>query len=83
MDPVCEEKPAAASLDLLDELELLLHRKGRLPVLLVTVIALALCFLVVGIVMATGIMLVTFFLFVSYSETPPVTGTLDILGKTL
>uniref|UniRef100_A0A182M5F7 Uncharacterized protein n=1 Tax=Anopheles culicifacies TaxID=139723 RepID=A0A182M5F7_9DIPT len=56
--------------DLLDELELLLHRKGRLSVVLVTFIALAVCFLVVGLLMATGIMLVTFFIFICYNETP-------------
>uniref|UniRef100_A0A4Y0BGM1 Uncharacterized protein n=1 Tax=Anopheles funestus TaxID=62324 RepID=A0A4Y0BGM1_ANOFN len=59
-----------ANFDLLDELELLLRRKGRLPVLLVTLIALAVCFLVVGLLMATGIMMVTFFIFIFFNETP-------------
>ncbi|XP_050083823.1 uncharacterized protein LOC126570254 [Anopheles aquasalis] len=63
------EEPATpirkmVSFDLLDELELLLHRKGRLAVVMVTVIVLALCFLVVGFLMATGILLITFFLFI-------------------
>ncbi|XP_052867071.1 uncharacterized protein LOC128273185 [Anopheles cruzii] len=49
----------------LDELELLFRRKGHLPVLLVALTVLALGFFVVGILMATGIMLVTFFLFVT------------------
>ncbi|KFB51876.1 hypothetical protein ZHAS_00020044 [Anopheles sinensis] len=83
MDSDGGNKPGPASLDLLDELELLLHRKGRMSVLLVTVIALALCFLVVGIVMATGIMLVTFFLFVNFNDNPPATGTVDLLGTTV
>lgn len=69
--------------DLLDELELLLARKGRMPVLLVTLIALALCFLVVGLLMATGIMLVTFFVFICFNETPGdgSGGMLGVLGN--
>uniref|UniRef100_A0A182VY75 Uncharacterized protein n=1 Tax=Anopheles minimus TaxID=112268 RepID=A0A182VY75_9DIPT len=68
--------------DLLDELELLLQRKGRLSVLMVTFIALAVCFLVVGLLMATGIMMVTFFIFICYNETPDTEGiaSLNILG---
>lgn len=67
---VATAKQRAESIDLLDELELLLHRKGRWPVFLVTLIALALCFLVVGLLMATGIMLVTFLVFVFNNEPP-------------
>uniref|UniRef100_A0A182UM14 Uncharacterized protein n=1 Tax=Anopheles merus TaxID=30066 RepID=A0A182UM14_ANOME len=67
---VATAKQRAESFDLLDELELLLHRKGRWPVFLVTLIALALCFLVVGLLMATGIMLVTFLLFIFNIEPP-------------
>uniref|UniRef100_A0A182Q211 Uncharacterized protein n=1 Tax=Anopheles farauti TaxID=69004 RepID=A0A182Q211_9DIPT len=68
--------------DLLDELELLLVRKGRVPVLLVTLIALALCFLVVGILMATGIMLVTFFVFICFNDNPDEgSGIFDVLGS--
>lgn len=67
---VATAKQRAESFDLLDELELLLHRKGRWPVFLVTLIALALCFLVVGLLMATGIMLVTFLLFIFNHEPP-------------
>uniref|UniRef100_A0A182UKI6 Uncharacterized protein n=1 Tax=Anopheles melas TaxID=34690 RepID=A0A182UKI6_9DIPT len=67
---VATAKQRAESFDLLDELELLLHRKGRWPVFLVTLIALALCFLVVGLLMATGIMLVTFLLFIFNNEPP-------------
>uniref|UniRef100_A0A182XQJ2 Uncharacterized protein n=1 Tax=Anopheles quadriannulatus TaxID=34691 RepID=A0A182XQJ2_ANOQN len=67
---VATAKQRVESFDLLDELELLLHRKGRWPVFLVTLIALALCFLVVGLLMATGIMLVTFLLFIFNNEQP-------------
>uniref|UniRef100_A0A182XWN8 Uncharacterized protein n=1 Tax=Anopheles stephensi TaxID=30069 RepID=A0A182XWN8_ANOST len=68
--------------DLLDELELLLRRKGRLPVVLVILIALAVCFLVVGILMATGIMLVTFVLFVCFDEGfGEMNTSLNILGQ--